>query len=225
MRRFLLSKRVQQSIVGCVGLLTLTWMASAAWSTTAAQQHDDHAYHQQINWWGLGKSHAHNPAMGWSFITFGVFVLGLIKASRKPLRQHLEQRAHRFEQMRAASAQSHQQAQQELSQQQQQLQRLEQEVAQIKTRYQQRGQQQRQQLIDQGRQQVQQQHAQLEQTISLQLRRAQTQLQQQWVQEILQQAQQQLHVDAVKQQAAEHDLQEMLHSDLQQFHKQGGSHE
>jgi F-type H+-transporting ATPase subunit b len=46
-----------------------------------------------INWWGLGSRYAHSPALGWYFLTFAIFVLGLICMVRKPLGLYLAARS------------------------------------------------------------------------------------------------------------------------------------
>jgi F-type H+-transporting ATPase subunit b len=52
-----------------------------------------------INWWGLGSQYAERPALGWSLLTFFIFVGILFYAIRKPLSQYLIARS---EQIRSA---------------------------------------------------------------------------------------------------------------------------
>lgn len=49
--------------------------------------------HGEINWWHLGSAYSEAPALGWLFITFFIFVFGLIYAIKKPLSLYLETRS------------------------------------------------------------------------------------------------------------------------------------
>lgn len=49
---------------------------------------------QGINWWHLGAAYKDAPALGWLFLTFLIFVYGLMRAIKKPLGLYLETRSH-----------------------------------------------------------------------------------------------------------------------------------
>jgi F-type H+-transporting ATPase subunit b len=46
-----------------------------------------------INWWHLGSEYKDAPALGWLFITFMIFIYGLVRAIKRPLSLYLETRS------------------------------------------------------------------------------------------------------------------------------------
>lgn len=46
-----------------------------------------------LNWWGIGSAYKESPAIGWTLITFAIFVAFIIKFTKKPLGDFLQQRS------------------------------------------------------------------------------------------------------------------------------------
>ncbi len=77
------------------------WLTSNAGLAADAEHGASHAGHHppalsELNWFGL-LGHPDDPALGWLFVTFGVFVFLIVKFARPALRSYLETRAHTVE--------------------------------------------------------------------------------------------------------------------------------
>ncbi|MEI6805029.1 MAG: ATP synthase F0 subunit B [Myxococcaceae bacterium] len=46
-----------------------------------------------LNWWGIGSAYKNSPAIGWTLLTFGIFVFFVIRFTKKPLALFLEERS------------------------------------------------------------------------------------------------------------------------------------
>ncbi len=51
-----------------------------------------------LNWWGLGSAYVNQPAIGWSLLTFFVFVGALFYALRQPTVRYLQVRSEQIRQ-------------------------------------------------------------------------------------------------------------------------------
>lgn len=46
-----------------------------------------------LNWWGIGSAYKDSPAIGWTLITFVIFVAFITKFAKKPLGAFLQERS------------------------------------------------------------------------------------------------------------------------------------
>lgn len=46
-----------------------------------------------LNWWGIGSAYKNNPALGWTLLTFCIFLALVIRFTKKPLALYLQQRS------------------------------------------------------------------------------------------------------------------------------------
>jgi F-type H+-transporting ATPase subunit b len=81
-------KRLINVLLG-LGLALVSSSALAAGGAATDSAHGE----AHINWWGLGKEYAHAPALGLLFVTFFVFLFGLVFLLKMPLQVHLENRS------------------------------------------------------------------------------------------------------------------------------------
>lgn len=198
----------------CVG--TVLAAVFFTWPAMAAHSAAHHAV--SVNWWGLGSQYAHDPALGWSFLTFGLFVAGVFKMSKKRLAQHVCERAERIEKAIATSRQVYQQADQMVQQSQQRLARLDQEVEQIRIEAQAAGERCLQQMQQQSQQQAQRLEKRVWQEAEGQQRLACARVRQEWVDQALAQALEEIQAKPSAELADMNcRLQSMLHEDLQHF--------
>ena len=67
-----------------------------------------------LNWWGVGAAYHENPAIGWTLLTFVVFI-GLIRYfSKEPLSVFLEKRRKKIKNSIEEAAQARLKAEEEL---------------------------------------------------------------------------------------------------------------
>ncbi|MEM7495477.1 MAG: ATP synthase F0 subunit B [Myxococcota bacterium] len=201
------SAAVGRSVGAVLATVLLAWPAMANSSA-------DHAV--TVNWWGLGSQYAHDPALGWSFITFGLFVAGVFKLSKHRLAQHIHERAERVEQAIATNRQAYQQAHHMVQQSQQRLAGLDQEVEQIRSAAKAAGERQLRQARQQVEQQAQRIKQRVRQEVEGQQRLACARVQREWVEQALTQALEEVQAKPSGELAQmDHRLQSMLHEDLQ----------
>lgn len=99
-------------------------------SLVSASEHN-----QGINWWHLGSAYKDAPALGWLFLTFLIFVYGLMRVVKKPLGLYLETRSKDIRQQLEEAKLAKEQSEKKLLDYEEKLRLLDHEIDKMKSHF------------------------------------------------------------------------------------------
>lgn len=132
--------------------------------------------HTGINWWGLGSEYAHEPAIGWSFVTFLIFIGLIVWFARKPFSLYLQARAKRIKTAIEEAQLAKRQAEERVQEYEGRLKRLDAEIAQMKADFTKQGEKEKELILQAAKRLSEQIEKDVHDTIQAELRHAKTSL-------------------------------------------------
>ncbi len=145
-----------------------------------------------LNWWGLGSAYKESPAIGWTLVTFTIFVGLLFRFVKKPAALYLKTRSENIKNAIEEAKIAKLDAAAKLKQYEQRLLELDAEILKMRTDFQHQGEQERARLKQEAEKIAEQIRRESQESLKAEISRAMLALKQEIADKILRAAQQDL---------------------------------
>jgi F-type H+-transporting ATPase subunit b len=149
-----------------------------------------------LNWWGIGSAYKNSPALGWTLVTFAIFLAVLIKFAKKPLSDFLLERSLNIKNAIEEARRAKLDAEAKLKQYEQRLLDLDAEISQMRADFQHQGELERARLKQEAEKIAEQIRKESEQSLKAEVAKALQALKQEVAEKILANAQKNLSLNA-----------------------------
>lgn len=148
-----------------------------------------------LNWWGIGSAYKESPAIGWTLITFVIFVAFVVRFAKKPLALFLQERSDHIKNSIEEAKRAKLDATAKLKQYEQRLLELDVEIAKMKSDFHHQGELERARLKQEAEKIAEQIRKESEQSLKAEVAKALHALKREVAEKILASAQKNLSLN------------------------------